>query len=191
RTDGLGATRLTTFGGIPTAAFSRDGRRIAFSRESDPGTVTTLDLETGATVDQLCGSTFSSFQMYWSPSGERIAVSCDFSLTILDAAGTTAPVRFMTGGDPLAFSWTDDRHLVVATNAGEIYSFDVESQSPNLVGRFEDPSIEIVIATGVFSPDGRWLAYHGGERGDVHGDGVNHGGHLVPTSGGTPTRMPD
>src|SRR4029453_13421946 len=47
RTDGLGATRLTTFGGIPTAAFSRDGRRIAFSRESDPGTVTTLDLETG------------------------------------------------------------------------------------------------------------------------------------------------
>ena len=151
----------------------------------------TLDLETGATVDQLCGSTYSSFQMDWSPSGERIAVSCDFSLTILDAAGTTAPVRFMTGGDPLAFSWTDDRHLVVATNAGDTYSFDVESQSPSLVGRFEDPAIEIVIATGVFSPDGRWLAYHGGERGDVPGNEFTEVGYLVPTSGGTPTRMPD
>jgi WD40 repeat protein len=190
RTDGSGATRLTTFGGIPTAAFSPDGRRIAYSR-SDPGIVTTLDLETGATVDQLCGSVYSTFQMAWSPSGERIAVSCDFSLTILDAAGTTAPVRFMTGGDPLAFTWTDDRQLVVATNAGETYSFDLVSQSPSLVGRFGDPAIEIVSATGVFSPDGRWLAYHGGERGDVPGDAFTEVGYLVPTSGGTPTRMPE
>jgi Tol biopolymer transport system component len=190
RTDGLGATRLTTFGRISTGAFSPDGRRIAYSR-SDPGIVTTLDLETGATVDQLCGSVYSSFQMYWSPSGEKIAVSCDFSLTILDAAGTTAPVRFMTGGDPLAFTWTDDRQLVVATDAGDIYSFDVVSQSSSLVGRFEDPAIEIVSTTGVFSPDGRWLAYHGGERGDVPGNDFTEVGYLVPTSGGTPTRMPD
>jgi WD40 repeat protein len=191
RTDGLGATRLTTFGRVPTGAFSPDGRRIAYSRSGAPGTITTLDLETGATVDQLCGSDFSSFQMDWSPSGERIAVSCDFSLTILDAAGTTAPVRFMTGGEPLAFTWTDDRQLVVATNAGETYSFDVVSQSSSLVGRFGDTAIEIVIATGVFSPDGRWLAYHGGERGDVPGDDFTEVGYLVPTSGGTPTRMPD
>ena len=193
QTDGSGATRLATFvgGRIPTGAFSPDSRRIAYSRSADPGTITTLDLETGATVEQLCGSTYSSFQMDWSPSAERIAVSCDFSLTILDAAGTTAPVRFMTGGDPLAFRWTDDRNLVVATDRGDLYSFDVESQSPSLVGRFEDPAIEIAIPSGVFSPDGRWLAYHGGERGDVPGDDFTEVGYLVPTSGGTPTRMPD
>jgi Tol biopolymer transport system component len=191
RTDGLGATRLSTLGGVPTAAFSPDGRRIAYSQPADPGTVTTLDLETGATVNQLCGSTYSSFKMNWSPSGGKIAVSCDFSLTILDASGTTAPVRFMTGGDPLAFTWTDDRHVVVATDPGDIYSFDVVSQASSVVGRFADAEIEIVSTTGVFSPDGRWLAYHGGERGDVPGNDFTEVGYVVPTSGGTPTRMPD
>ncbi|MFL5769180.1 MAG: hypothetical protein ACJ765_03805 [Chloroflexota bacterium] len=190
RTDGVGATRLTTLGDVPTGAFSPDGRRIVYSR-SDPGIVTTLDLETGATADQLCGSVYSSFQMDWSPSGEKIAVSCDFSLTILDAAGTTAPVRFMTGGDPLAFNWTDDRHLLVATGGGDLYSFDVASQSSSLLGRFADAEIEIASATGVFSPDGRWLVYHGGERGDVPGNDFREVGYLVRTSGGTPTRIPD
>jgi roadblock/LC7 domain-containing protein len=190
RTDGSGATRLTTLGDVPTGAFSPDGRRIAYSQSADPGTVTTLDLETGATVNQLCGSRYSSFQIDWSPSGGTIAVSCDFSLTFLDAAGTTAPVRFMTGGDPLAFTWSDDRHVVVATDAGDVYSFDVVSQSSSVVGRFADAEIEIVSTTGVFSPDGRWLAYHGGERGDVPGNDFREVGYLVPTSGGTPTRIP-
>ena len=189
-TDGSGATRLTTSGRSPTGAFSPDGRRIAFSRSGAPGTITTLDLETGATVDQLCGSDYSSFEIYWSPSGQRIAVDCDFSLTILDAAGTTAPVRFMTGGDPLAFSWTDDRQLVVATDRGDLYSFDVVSQASSFLGRFADAEIEIVSTTGVFSPDGRWLAYHGGERGDVPGNDFTEVGYLAPTSGGTPTRIP-
>ena len=62
RVDGSGATRLTTSGRSPTGAFSPDGRRIAYSLSADPGTITTLDLETGATVNQLCGSGYSSFQ---------------------------------------------------------------------------------------------------------------------------------
>jgi roadblock/LC7 domain-containing protein len=190
RTDGSGATRLTTLGDVPTGAFSPDGRRIAYSQSADPGTVTTLDLETGATVNQLCGSRYSSFLIDWSPSGGTIAVSCDFSLTFLDAAGTTAPVRFMTGGDPLAFTWTDDRHVVVATDAGDVYSFDLVSQSSSPLGRFADAEIEIVSTSGVFSPDGRWLAYHGGERGDVPGNDFTEVGYLVPASGGTPTRIP-
>ena len=58
------------------------------------------------------------------------------------------------------------------------------------LGRFADAEIEIVSTTGVFSPDRRWLAYHGGERGDVPGNDFTEVGYLVPTSGGTPTRIP-
>ncbi|MFL5726962.1 MAG: hypothetical protein ACJ77F_11555, partial [Chloroflexota bacterium] len=83
------------------------------------------------------------------------------------------------------------RHLVVATDRGDAYSFDVVSQSSSLLGRFADAEIEIASATGVFSPDGRWLVYHGGERGDVPGNDFREVGYLVPTSGGTPTRIPD
>ena len=91
--------------------------------------------------------------------------------------------------EPLAFSWTDGSRLVVASGGGNIYHVDASGTS-TFVGRFEDPSIEIVSGTGVFSPDGRWLAYHGGERGDVPGNDFTEVGYLVPTSGGTPTRIP-
>jgi hypothetical protein len=150
----------------------------------NPGIVTTLDLETGATVDQLCGSVYSTFQMAWSPSGERIAVSCDFSLTILDAAGTTAPVRFMTGGDPLAIHLDRRSPARRRNQRGRDLLLRSRIAISESCRALRGPAIEIVRRDGVFSPDGRWLAYHGGERGDVPGDAFTEVGYLVPTSGG-------
>ena len=75
-TDGLGATRLTRFGTgqfVTGAAFSPDGRQVAYHWWA-PDTVTTLDLETGATVDQACPTAYgaSLTQIEWSPTGDSL-----------------------------------------------------------------------------------------------------------------------
>jgi Tol biopolymer transport system component len=194
RTDGSGATRLTRFGTgrfVTGGAFSPDSRRVAYAWW-DPNTITTLDLETGATADQSCTTLYGigPTRIDWSPTGDKFAVGCERTLTIFDASGTTAPAKFRMAEEPLAFRWSDDRQLVVASGGGNIYSFDVPSATSTLLGRFEDPAIVITSATGVFSPDGRWLAYHGGERGDRPGNAFREVGYLVATSGGTPTRIP-
>ena len=148
----------------------------------EPGTITTLDLQTGATIDQPCTTVYSIWptRIDWSPTGDAIAVGCDQTLTIFEASGTSAPGTFLMAEEPLAFSWTDGSKLVVASGGGNIYNVDPSGTS-TIVGRFEDPSIEIVSGTGMFSPDGRWLAYHGGERGDVPGNDFTEVGYLVPT----------
>jgi hypothetical protein len=183
RTDGSGATRLTTFGAgrfVTGGAFSPDGGRVAFHWWA-PGTVSVLDLASGQTVDQVCDVTYSSHltQVDWSPTGDRIAVGCSDALTIFDAGGTAAPIKVPASDEPLAFSWTDDTHVIVARGGGEIDSFDVVSQTSGIVGYFADSS-EVYSRSGVFSPDGRWLVYQAGEA-----------GYLMPTSGGAATRILD
>jgi hypothetical protein len=183
RTDGSGATRLTTFGAgrfVTGGAFSPDGGRVAFHWWA-PGTVSVLDLASGQTVDQVCDVTYSSHltQVDWSPTGDRIAVGCSDALTIFDAGGTAAPIKVPASDEPLAFSWTDDTHVIVARGGGEIDSFDVVSQTSGIVGYFADSS-EVYSRSGVFSPDGRWLVYQAGEA-----------GYLMPTSGGAATRVLD
>jgi hypothetical protein len=195
RTDGSAVTRLTTFGAgrfVAGAAFSPDGRRVAYSWW-DPGTFTVLDLASGATDHQACvvGYSGSTVRVDWSPTGDRVAVVCQHTLTVFDEGGATAPARFPTIEAPVAFGWTDDRHLVVASGGGSLYSFDAVAETSTLVGSYADPQIEIVSESGVFSPDGRWLAYAGGERGDVPGPDFRFASYLVSGSGGTPIRIPD
>jgi WD40 repeat protein len=202
RTDGSGATRLTTVkpGRVVTAAaFSPDGTRVAYSWSDqgsfpDPGSISVLDLTSGRTVDQQCNDrahTLAPVQVDWSPTGDRIAVACDQTITIFDANGTTAPVKSQPTNDILAFGWTDDSHLLVADGEGGISSVDVVSQTSTQLGRFDDPEIEVVVPSGMFSPDGHWLIYAGGERGDVPGNGFREVNYLVPATGGTPVRIPD
>jgi hypothetical protein len=194
RTDGSMATRLTTFGTgrfVTGAAFSPDGRQVAYSWWA-PDTITTLDLESGGTIDQRCSTVYSAWPLRidWSPTGLRFAAACGRTLTVFDAGGATAPATFRMADEPLAFSWTDDRRLIVASAGGNIYSFDALSEASTVLGRFEDPAIEIVIGSGVFSLDGRWLMYRGGERGDVPGNEFTEVGYLVAASGGIPIRIP-
>ena len=194
RTDGSSLTRLTEFGTgrfVTGAAFSPDARQVAYSWWA-PDMITTLDLESGSTVDQPCSTVYSGWPLRidWSSSGDRFAVGCARTLTIFDAAGAAAPAKFGMAEEPLAFAWTDDRRLSVASGGGNIYSFDIQSEASTRVASFEDAEIEIVSGSGVFSPDGRWLAYHGGERGDVPGNEFTEVGYVVRTSGGVPTRIP-
>ena len=109
---------------------------------------------------------------------------------IFDASGATEPVPFEGAEEVLLFGWTDDRHVLISTGGAEIRSFDVESPTSTSIGRFDVSDIELVTpSSGGFSPDGRWLAFLGGERGDRPGNDFRTVGYLVPTSGGTPVRI--
>jgi WD40 repeat protein len=202
RIDGSGATRLTTVKAgrvITAAAFSPDGTHVAYSWSDqgsfpDPGSVSVLDLASGRTVDQPCNDrshTLAPVQVDWSPTGDRIAVACDQTVTIFDAKGTTAPVKLQATNYIVAFGWTDDSHLLVAGGDSRISSVDVVSQTSTYQGSFDDPEIEVVVPSGVFSPNGRWLVYEGGERGDVPGNDFRAVNYRVPATGGTPARIPD
>ena len=198
RTDGSGATRLTTFGEgrVPwAAAFSPDGQRVAFTW-SDPGTITVVDLLGGRPVDQRCPNLggFGGVPIAWSPAADKIAVDCNGTFTIFFASGRTAPIELPAGEATLAFRWTDDRSLLLARvpegpgrGGMHIDSVDVITETSTLIANLDDADIEAVLpSAGGFSADGRWLAFQGFEPGDAPGDDF---GYLVPTSGGAPTRI--
>lgn len=192
RTDGSSVVRLTSLGAgriVAAAAFSPDATRVAYSSlepgSSPHGSVSVLDLGSRRTVDQPCGSSFvgdSAVQIDWSPTGDMVSLICGV-LTIFDATGTAAQLEFPAIGDAWAFHWTDRGHLVVVDKAGDLRTVDVASQASRIIGSVDETKAEFVLLSGVFSPDGQWLAYVGS-----HQDG-SYATYVTPTSGGNPTQI--
>jgi hypothetical protein len=190
RIDGSGVTRLTSLErerAVVGAAFSPDGTRVAYASSfrmdrSDPaGTLTVHDLASGRIVDQPCALTSigDPRQIEWSPTGDMIALACRV-LTTFDATGVAAPREDPIVGDAWAFHWTDAAHLVVVDQGGSIRTVDVASQTSRIIGSVDESNAEFALGSGVFSPDGLWLAYVG-----FHEDGSS-AGYVASATGGAP-----
>jgi len=198
RTDGSGSSRLTARGmGQPVmgGALSPDGRLVAYSWPgSTPhvATLTVLDMTTGRRVDQPCNNDYSGsypVNIAWSPRGDRVAVACDQAVRIFDPTGATPPVDVPPVGFILAMVWTQDGHIISASEH-TITSYDVASRASTVLSDLDATGIELVApAPDSLSPDGRWFTFLGGERGDVPGDSFRIVRYLASTSGGTPIRI--
>lgn len=169
---------------------SPDGTRVAYSTSlrldsPDPaGRFTVQDLATGRTVDRPCVASElgAPHQVEWSPTADRIALDCGV-LTTFDASGAAEPVAATAIGDAWAFHWTDEHQLIVVDHAGDIRSLDVSSNTSTYLTSVDELRAQFVLRTGVFSPDGQWLAYLGS-----HQDGT-FAGYVMRSSGGTPIRV--
>ena len=194
RTDGSGSTRLTTPRAgrrVIGAIVSPDSKRVAYTAADELPTISVLDLATGQTVDQPCNNGYPGMApIDWSPEGDRLVVACYQALRVFDPTGATAPIDVPTVGLILAFRWTEDGHILAATEHGDVTSFDVAAGTSTVVGHLDFTGIELVVPSpDSFSPDGRWFTFLGGARGDVPGDNFRIVGYLVPASGGQPTQI--
>ena len=145
---------------------SRDGTNVAFSLYPTGGAVWTLDLESGA-FSRLSFEGIPGASPIWSPDGQWIAFQ-DFTpgrMQILrQRSDRSAPPEAVAPPQPLSqglTSWSPDGKILLfnwATGPGG--DFDV-----GLVDLEQDSGPEALVSTpareccGVFSPDGKWVAY--------------------------------
>jgi Tol biopolymer transport system component len=159
-------------GSLYAPRLSPDGRRIALdiSDESNRGDIWLLDAERGS------GIRFTSFpeddsKPIWSPTGDQLAF---FSFSA-GGKGKAVFLRPVSGGDEARLliqdpevgltprSWSKSGELLVSSGTTRfsdllVYSFDDGSLRPYLASPFHE-------IDGVFSPDGRFVAFESDESG--------------------------
>jgi Tol biopolymer transport system component len=151
--------------GMPS--ISPDGRRLAFSRDSD---LWLLDLLRGVT-NRFTASFGQEIFPVWSPDGTRIA----FTSTSKGAPdlyqkavreGTTEELLLATPDDKFVSDWSPDaRHVLYYAydpkTQHDVWALPVDGEGrPFAVVRtdFEERNAQ-------FSPDGKWVAYQSNESG--------------------------
>ena len=148
--------------------FSPDGTRIAFGVTEGQQDIWIHDLAVG-TTSRLTFDGQGNNDPVWNPDGTSFAFSRDFDakdLYVLSAGGGDPDLVVAQDGEQWTTDWSPDgRHLVFTniTANRDIWvaplSGDGEPR-PFLATRYRE-------GAGRISPNGRWLAYHSNESGQL------------------------
>ncbi len=150
--------------------FSPDGTRIAFGETAAQQDIWIHDLAVG-TTSRLTFDGQENNDPVWNPDGTSLAFSHDKAakdLYVLSAEGGDPDLVVAQDGHQWTTDWSPDgRHLVftniINQSHGDIWvaplSGDGEPR-PFLATRYQE-------GAGRISPNGRWLAYHSRESGQL------------------------
>ena len=162
---------------------SADGERLAVDTDDGAEAIVWIhEIDGSASPRRLTFDGRNRFPV-WSPDGERVAFQSDqggdmalYAQRIDGAGGAQRLTTTADGEQHIPESWSPDgKHLAFSVAKGESYSLFVLAIEDGTVTQFGNvQSIEPIGA--VFSPDGRWLAYHALPPG---ADGFRVGGVFV------------
>ena len=191
---------------VITIRLSPDGQRLA-EEVQDSQTknvdIWIVDLARGVKTRFTFDPAFDTFPV-WSPDGTRLAYSCNekghFDIYVKSATGAgDADALLVSDGDKYVTDWSRDGRYLTFTQ--------IDSKGKNLADLFLLPlsgdrkpvplvQTQFQEGSGVFSPDGRWIAYVSNESGKgeiyITSFPVSGGKWQVSQGGGTnPRWKPD
>jgi eukaryotic-like serine/threonine-protein kinase len=156
----------TSPGAYVHARASRDGTRAAL--DTDDGKEAIVWIYELAETSAMKRLTFSGGNRFpiWSPDGQRVAFQSDreadqaiFAQRI-DGTGVERLTKPEKGEAHVPESWSPDgRHISYSVRKESEYSLWILSLGDRKTARFSDVRSREPIGS-VFSPDGRWIAYH-------------------------------
>jgi Tol biopolymer transport system component len=142
------------------AAWSHDGRRIAFTRLVPPDYVNAVFVMNadGTGVTQLTSGAPRSGNPAWSPDGARIAYKGADAIRVMNADGSDdQPVPNTAGTDVYPPAWSPDGTQLAFGRDGRIYAVRTDGAELRQITTPEAP----YDAGPAWSPDGRRIAFGG------------------------------
>jgi dipeptidyl aminopeptidase/acylaminoacyl peptidase len=148
------------------ARVSRDGAHLAVDTDDGKDAdVSTFDLKGTSALRRLTFGGRNRFPV-WSPEGQRVAFQSDrdgdaaIFVQRVDGTGVERLTKPAEGEAHVPESWSPDgRHLSFSVQKDSEYSLWTVSLADGKPTRLRDV-VSIEPIGSVFSPDGRWIAYH-------------------------------
>ena len=150
-------------------ALSHDGRRVAATiGGSDSTDISIIDLDRGIPT-RFTHDDGVEFSSVWSADDRRIVFNSlrdgRLQLLIKPVGGSVGSEQTIWSGTPGPFptSWSPDGQYVMASIGGDLVYFPIDGDKKPIPFR----QTRFVEGGGIFSPDGKWVAYRSNESGRI------------------------